>query len=104
MFMVARLLALRTSSYVDCGFFPADACGLLCAVSPGPRGRLLLSGARIRSDTEADIQRQPSLLPPVHHLCHRTGSVTVMVAFGEQLRVQTVICPLLMSAASPCLT
>lgn len=77
MFMVARLLALRTSSYMDCGFFPADACGLLCAVSPGPRGRLLLSGARIRSDTEADIQCQPSLLLPVHHLRHRTVRLVV---------------------------
>lgn len=55
-----------------CGFLPADACGLLCAVGPGPRGRLLLPGARIRSDAEAGVQRQPSLLLPVHHLCHRT--------------------------------
>ena len=79
-------------------------CGLSCAVSQGPWARLLLSGARIHSDAEADIQCQPSLLPPVHHLCHQIGLVTVMVAFGEQLRVQTVICPLLMLAASLCLS
>jgi hypothetical protein len=32
------LLALDTCTYVSCGFFPADTCGLLCEAGQGPRG------------------------------------------------------------------
>ena len=64
------LPAHDTCSHVDCGFFPADAGGLLREVSQGPGGRLLLSGARIRADAEADFQCQHSLLLPVHHVRH----------------------------------
>lgn len=69
--VVGSLPPDNACGYVDCGFFPADARGLLCAVSQGPRGRLLLPGAGIRPDAEADIQRQPSLLLPVHNFRHR---------------------------------
>lgn len=68
--IVASPPADDTCSYVDSGFFPADARGLLCEVSQGPRGRLLLPGAGIRADAEADIQCQPSLLLPVHNFRH----------------------------------
>lgn len=60
----------HSCSYVRCGFLPAHAGGVLREVGQGPRGRLLLPGAGLRSDAEADLQCQPSLLLPVRNCRH----------------------------------
>ena len=70
---------------------------------PGPPARLLLPGTRILQTLKQMFSASPRFCRQFI-TCHRIGLVTVTVAFGEQLRVQTVICPLLMLAASPCLS